>query len=67
MVEETASAPVVYDLDSKYLDYIAITLQKVKTIMIKDIRELSAEYTYPDDMLEDMFMLEANFGEDLDE
>lgn len=67
MVEETASAPVVYDLDNKYLDYIAITLQKVKTIMIKDIRELSAEYTYPDDMLEDMFMLEANFGEDLDE
>lgn len=67
IAEETATAPVVYDLNSEYLDYIALTLQKIKTTMINDIRELSAEYAYSDDMLEDMFMLEANFGEELDE
>lgn len=62
ILEESKTAPVVYDLEPEYLDYIAVMLQKIKATIIKDIRELSAYYTYPDEMLEDLFMLETNFG-----
>ena len=62
--EEADSAPIVYDLDSEYLDYIAVLVQKIKIGMIHDIRELAEVYDCPDDMMEDILMTEANFGEE---
>ena len=64
ITEETKTAPIVYDLDSEYLDYVALTVQKVKATLINDIKELSDEYQYSDELLEDLFTVEANFYEE---
>lgn len=54
----------MYDLDNEYLDYVAVLVQKIKIGMIYDIRELSEVYDCPDDMMEDILMTEANFGDE---
>lgn len=50
--DETMSAPIAYDLDSEYIDYIAVMLQKVKKIICSDIKELSYDYNECDLLLE---------------
>lgn len=56
MYEENKSAPVVYGLSDEYLDYVAYLLQKIKTQIIRDIQELSDEYSLSDEMVEDILM-----------
>ena len=57
MKEESLNAPITYDLDDSYLDYISYILQRVKYRMISDIGELSNEYSMTDEMVEDILML----------
>ena len=56
MWDETATAPVAYDLDNSYLDYVALVVQQVKKELIRDIEELNQEYTLSDDLVEDVLM-----------
>lgn len=58
IADETRTAPIVYDLDKEYLDYVAVVLQKVKIQMIKDIRDINNDYSYSEEMLQDVFMSE---------
>lgn len=58
--EETKTAPIVYDLDEEYLDYISVMVQKVKMRIIEDIHELSSQYEFSEDMLEDILMSGLN-------
>lgn len=63
--EEGKDAPVVFDLDDKYLDYVAYILQKIKKQIITDIQELSNEYGLSEEMITDIMMSELNNdGED---
>lgn len=57
MKEESLNAPITYDLDDSYLDYVSYILQRVKYRMISDIGELSNEYSMTDEMVEDILML----------
>ena len=66
MIDESVTAPVVYDLDKKYIDYIAFMMQKIKKLIIEDIKELSKTYDLPDNMIEDILMSQADTKEDLD-
>jgi hypothetical protein len=50
----------VYDLDEEYLDYISVMVQKVKMRIIEDIHELSSQYEFSEDMLEDILMSGLN-------
>lgn len=52
--DETVTAPIVYDLDSSYLDYVAMILQKIKSTIITDINEFSSYYDVSDDMIGDV-------------
>ena len=56
MLEETADAPIAFNLPEKYLDYVAVVLQQVKQEIIKDIRDLISEYSVSDDLIEDILM-----------
>lgn len=62
MVEETDLAPIAYDLEDKYKDYIAFLLQKVKSTIIKDIKFLASNYQVSDDLIEDVLLSNA-YGE----
>ena len=66
MYEESKDAPVVYDLDKKYLDYVAFLLKKVKQRIVVDIQELSNEYRLSDEMVEDILMSSLSGGDDDD-
>lgn len=66
MQEESKTAPIVYDLDKKYLDYVAFLLQKIKSRIIKDIQELSDAYVLSSDMIEDILMSNLSESDDND-
>lgn len=61
--EESETAGVVYDLDESYLDYVIVTVQKVKKSIANDIKELINEYVLPDQLVEDMLMSGLSKGE----
>ena len=54
--EETKNAPILYDLDDEYLDYIALTTQKAKIELVKDIAEITSYYNLTDEMVIDILM-----------
>lgn len=56
MADENRTAPIVYDLSEEYLDYVALTIQKIKVSIINDIREMSHAYDLSDEMVEDILM-----------
>ena len=56
MLEETKNAPIAYDLDSIWIDYIAVITQRIKTRLINDITELRQSYEFSDELVEDVLM-----------
>lgn len=58
MVEESESAPIVYDLSEEYLPYIKFIASKVKTTLASEIKNIIQEYTVSDEMASDILLSE---------
>ena len=62
MNQETMDAPVVYNLEPKWLDYVAVLIQEIKGKIIADINEICRVYTLSNKMVEDVLLV-SSLGE----
>lgn len=60
LCDETSSAPVVYDLDDEYIEYVAFLLQKVKIEITNNLKEVLHEYALSDEVVQDILMAELD-------
>ena len=63
---EADRAVLLYDLSDDYYDYVAYLVQRVKSLMIKDIKFLQSNYVISDTMIEDVMLSNIFKGEDDD-
>lgn len=62
MEDETRTAPIVYNLDNEWIDYISVLLQQIKTTIASDINEICDMYVLSDKMVEDVLLV-SSLGE----
>lgn len=62
MEDETKTAPIVYNLDEKWIDYISVLLQQIKDTIVSDVNEICDMYVLSDKMVEDVLLV-SSLGE----
>lgn len=62
MSQETSSAPIAYNLNERWVDYIAVLMQQIKGKIVADINEICRTYTLSNKMVEDVLLV-SSLGE----
>lgn len=60
MIDETTNAVIPFNVADEYYDYIFVIVQQLKQQIVKDIKDISAEYILSDDFIEDVLMSNLN-------